>query len=95
MWSFEPFRVWCATQRKGQVDVENETGISHPTVNKIWHDKVVRTDTIETICHFYQLEVEQVCKINWNIAPQPVEAKRKKTTKKKTTKKKTIKKEPV
>lgn len=63
MLTYKPFRIWCMANypKKNRSDIARETGLSRPTVDKIWNDEPVMTYVIEQICKTYDLRVEQVC----------------------------------
>ncbi|WP_390905364.1 helix-turn-helix domain-containing protein [Paenibacillus melissococcoides] len=60
MISFEPFRLWAYRNNKKQKHIMEETGIYSDTIQRIFNDKIVRTETIDVICRTYKLSVSEV-----------------------------------
>ncbi|MBH8608924.1 helix-turn-helix transcriptional regulator [Thermoactinomyces sp. CICC 10521] len=61
MISFRPFRQWLvANPKRKQSDLVREVGLHPRTANKVWNDENVNLETVNRICEYYSLRVEQV-----------------------------------
>lgn len=63
MLSFEPLRIFFVKKKIDKMDLVKKVHLSPTTVSKIWNDRFpVRSDVIDRICDFYDLEVHEVIK---------------------------------
>ncbi|BFH18261.1 hypothetical protein J6TS7_53470 [Paenibacillus dendritiformis] len=60
MISFEPFRLWAFRNKKKQKHIMQDCGIYSDTIQRIYKDKPVSTDTIDVICRTYGLNVSEI-----------------------------------
>lgn len=59
--TFEPFRIFFVKQKKDKMELVEKVGLSPRTASKIWKDRFpVRSDVIDRLCEYYDLEVEEV-----------------------------------
>jgi DNA-binding Xre family transcriptional regulator len=61
MISFKPFRQWFVTDPKRMKrELTENAGINPRTLSKVWNDGNVTLDTVDKICSYYSLPIQQV-----------------------------------
>jgi DNA-binding Xre family transcriptional regulator len=59
--TFEPLRIFFVKKKLDRMELINKVKLSPATASKVWNDRFpVRTDTIDRICEYYDLEVHEV-----------------------------------